>query len=1234
MCTLNILSLSKKLLTKGLLFKVLAITLLSTAVSYANLCPIGYGGAECEDMPDYTGSAEGFSGNAATESDCERLGYSDYGASPSNKAPNSVNDIWPAKARKNNANNTAEYHCDRCEIGGNIILNSQGKARWSCYRLCQDVSAATPMPNVEEDAPYRRHFVNNQKDCDTVYGKFDSGKSKTHFEWVTQNVCGKCVDLQCDGLVVIDKDGNNQAPQGCYKVEKTYTMEDGTVCANAKQWEKMSAEWKEESELLSGCYDVEEAPTASGGKCYKQTEMSTVCAEGYVWNDYSGNPRTDQPNCQCVPMLCPEGSSTSQDKEGCYDYIDTGAKSGNQICWEAVEKTACPAGQRRDDSCNCVDVDCEEGGLKETCVTSCEGGKRVTCDEEEYEGKKCYRETVTDDETCNDAKCGDKAGYVNANECTAGCTGGVMTTCELDSDPVYAALGCVKKNETTCQNGCDDVSGVCKEAACSDKAGYVNADECTAGCTGGVMTTCELDSDPVYAALGCVKKTESTCAYGCDDAAGVCKEASCSDFNVLTLDECTAQKGCKDSATALVCQQVPAERLGRNALNCYELSEQICSSGCVDGSCSDKTCSSFNMQSFETDPTDSCSGKTLTKWTKHENVEGTTLTCWTSETIGCSYGCMDDDCTQCPDGYNYDPQGKAENYSKGYETALPDDGNGICYKIISCPADTYTQKTHQCGTNETFVGAAIFSGTDECGTCECAEDYVKVGDVCKADKCDMGYKEGDAALGSCSNKVKTGQTEAGTACYACNDCPSGEPVSFTLDRKPTSKCEHTAPLKQIASGGGTSEVSTAAGNKCYVCDECPDGYYRDGDDKLNDGKFYEEVAGVETYSGKKCYKLSDCDDSCQTYINQGYTLIDQPTSAVGTYQTSEGCCVPHYKCADNYKLKYGKCLSDVCPELPDGTPTYLAADADKTSVCPNGRGDKVTSTQYGSECYVCKEACSCPAGTTPANELTCGANFDKVIVNDCNCAVCQCNKSCGANEQLDLATCSCIKNDVCSFYANINCTFVTYYTTETNVCPSNRLLEYKCTHDTGGTSANTIKWIDVAKPNDSSHTIRGSGTQTIKVCSLSNINDTPSVQFQFMEGNNSRCYYSTTGVSGSSGFSKECKVGNCCSSDSDCTNKVCVGWQNNCEAQAYEYYAQCMRNGYGNTAESSRTCSEARTWFHGICQAKEKYCQDKCLQHTCTATRPDGNVQEPEWRQCIWNDYDYQHCALFDTLMN
>ena len=991
-------SLINKLWKSNLVVKTVAILVLTTATGYAALCPVGYGGSECEDIPDYTGSTEGFSGNALIATDCERMGYQYYGAKKSNEASDPKEDFWPSFARKNNQNNEDQYNCERCEIENKVILNINGYARWNCYRTCADEENAEYVADYNAtlyaNRPYRDKFVRSQAHCTAKYGTYEeTDYPKRMYQAITDKVCGKCVPMEdvpdldkCDGLAL------SNPPSGCYyPATKVYSLPDGTECANQKQWNKMPEEWKP-TKQENGCYITHTEPTADGGECYKQEVMPTSCEEGYTWNDYNASYRTDYDNCQCVPEYCPSGMYLYGDlpTDGCREPHETEIKSGEEYCYTSILLTAdnmdCGEGREwNEETCKCQDVDCTENGLLNDCDESCEGGKRVTCTEEIYKGKTCYVKTETDDDDCS-RPCSD-GGYVD--ECIESCAGGTEVTCD---DVTFDGRLCYDKTETPkdeCNDDTCETFGFYSENTCG---GYK-------GCSGTTEYTCKpkSTSDTISAGLSCYERGQQDCASGC--VGNQCSDQTCESFTgyYSTLSACQADEYCSGS-TAGVCES--GKTPPGTALTCYHLKDETCNGVCQGNQCSDITCEKYSLYSEDTcDGYKGCSGTTEYTCTTGSTPQtaGAGLTCYKRGQQNCTGGCVSNQCSNrtCEDftGYYSTLNACEAHESCTGSTAMvckpgqtPEGTLLSCYHLVDETCNGVCQGT-QC-SDETCQTYSLLTYSE----CNNQAGCVGSGSGSKEKSCEYSRTINGE---SCYDLVETTCTH-GCSSGSCRQCPSGASTSM-----PTQGCYTT-----VTAQDGYST--------CYQSTTCCTGTYSSYTyitasawNNLSNKDWYNKV-DANGEQGGYCYKAKTCSErGGTTTAPQCYNTITMPDSSA-CYQSVD-CCAGksypnytkdwagltqagyYYENANGSQSPVGFCYAaKTCPspEVPSCTPVSPTASNTECVTCTptNNYAGEVQCQAKTQKSNVC--ATGFKTGSSEYTACTTGYDYAGKTACDMGCYTC------------------------------------------------------------------------------------------------------------------------------------------------------------------------------------------------------------------------------------------------------
>lgn len=407
---------------KGIAVSIFCMTVSSAA--WAALCPIGYSGAECEDVPQYVANDDKTS-NPGIESDCERMGYKERGAKKDTVS-------WPSRARIEGKNNTEQFDCAICSIadGNQPVIDSQGYARWNCWKICERPNEALningeygPIPGWSEKTEdgtyrvYKKQFVNSQSQCNQLFKDKDHRRT---FIPITPGVCGTCEEL-CDGIIVTS-DGTKPAPTNPETKGGTqYLTENGKVsggcfypctgsnadkdkstgamykkmgeyqCCNAKYWKEMTAATEDCPNRL--CNSSKEAD-------FDAERRKNDCS-GWVWNDYKASGYNGASACSCVSLPCNEDSeivNIKTDSEGnavldenghaipqndkiklnpktgvyainkegvCYKKVFVNW-SGNNACYKDELMTdadkQCNDGEEfNDEECECIPLKCPDG---------------------------------------------------------------------------------------------------------------------------------------------------------------------------------------------------------------------------------------------------------------------------------------------------------------------------------------------------------------------------------------------------------------------------------------------------------------------------------------------------------------------------------------------------------------------------------------------------------------------------------------------------------------------------------------------------------------------------------------------------------------------------------------------------------------------------------------------------------------------------------------------------------
>lgn len=802
---------------------------------------------------------------------------------------------------------------------------------------------------------------------------------------------------KCDGLSI------ETPPEGCFfPCQNPYKLKDGTKCCADTQWRAMPEEYIRPAKN-DACYDTDAVLAADGEYCYKQTPSDTYCDAGFVWNDFNASYDKAQNYCSCVAVKCPQGSSTEK-KNGCYTYRDTGQKSGHNTCWLSVPLSdKCPEGQTKNAEncqygydtgdktecgsqcykCQSADNHCLPGQVKDSsdCLYGyTHGGKTQS-------GAQCY-----------DCKAPTCAFFMLVDECAQGCADGVFTTCKPVT-PQGTPLNCFEKTTEVCAQGCDGKH--CASKKCED---FGFTDNCSTGCANGVQVTCKAQ-DPGFG-LRCFEKIEEKCAQGCNGNSCTVKTCETGGY----VSSCT--ENCSENVS-ISCKPVDYD-----GLICYEKTVETCTQGCAsDGlTCNKKSCSDGG---YVDSCGKGCKNNILTTCTFQQYYG---LSCYSRHTENCAQGCTDDglDCNRriCEDGGYTSTcvEGCSDNTQVNctkvdyfgltcYEKKLTtcEQGcaeDGLICDAKSCAAGGYVDSCRNGCQNGTYTECKeveYFGKTcyeKQTKTCKqgCTPDNMK----CNVKTClDGGYIE--RCVAGCSGTSKTICNEVqyyGLTCYdrQVENCAQGcSPDGKTCISKTCSDFSDKNGVRLIdscAEGCSDNQYITCKvanpgyGLECYTkkvsecvngcadakkCNMCPTGYTTE-----KTGECYNMAVGAD---GKTvCYKETPCCTNNERMYapdkpmpEEGYDIIEAQGHQGGYCYKAKKCpgaettvCVPDENdtqctvCNDteNYngvtRCQRAVLKSNQCPE----------GQTKNNEDCANGYvlGNK---TECGTQCYRCD---LCPEG--------------------------------------------------------------------------------------------------------------------------------------------------------------------------------------------------------------------------------------------------------------------------------
>ena len=941
--------LTRRLWNKGLLFKTCLMLILSTSASLASICSLVHGNCEDYDArgtshPAYVGSdvsnfvsdkQDGISGCA---------GFSDKGA-----APHANGAQWPAYARKNSANNTAQYVCSACKKTVNnsevVVVDAQGYARWNCYRKCDDVTATTGADYVADygtstvskyaNRPYRDRFVRSQAQCNEKYSKaVGANEWPTKYVEITPNVCGKCKpveeltdDEKCDdGLALSSYPTDYPCYYAC---KKPYTLKDGTECCAASSWEKMPEDYHREF-WTGKCYNTKTEEAASGGNCYKQTEIrvrtatasaplyvpmgddeedwgentsgttssgsveretdedEVVCDAGKVWNDYNKSYDSAQEACACVFEKC-EGNTVRGGEDGVTCVACGGILQAN------ADHTACrcPEDTAENDSGECV---CKREGAKivdGTCM--CPAGTYATTVQRAPNcppGRHCSLKTVMVCIPCDDDT------YTGEPNLNASCT-----SCSEGFVPNEDHTACV------CANGGELIDGVCRCA--DDKVLNTMTNKCE---------SCPVDSIPYNGSCQC----KANMVFDADEFA--CKECE----NGIIVDN-----QCEECGEGFV-PDVELGKCVRATCGMYKDDAgnplvDSCTSSCVLGG--GAVGSAFS----------SGKGDYLVNCYEVKPIDG--LNCFSKQIVRCPDGCgygncspcaIEGNCQECPTGSTLSDDGSKCVCDNGGELK---DGKCVCVdgKVLyngqctdPCGSGTRTAKAcseddnSKVGNTCNFCSSAGFAGIP--GSSATMQCYMR-----GTETCEEGYEYNiDSETCAAQGKYILYSTKSSGPCGPCAKCVDDDPcVTKKGEEWSSEPCTSTTEGYTISEEddkcyycNNNSRTNITVGNSCYhhevfdmgpteaecaargairkrgldssnspcgldyVC-ECPDGAEFDNNNQCvckNGGRLLDG----KCVAGEMCVESADCNNGkvCKNKI-----CIDNPCVEQEVWDDSDGTCV-------------------------------------------------------------------------------------------------------------------------------------------------------------------------------------------------------------------------------------------------------------------------------------------------------------------------------------------------------
>jgi len=258
-------------------------------------------------------------------------------------------------------------------------------------------------------------------------------------------------------------------------------------------------------------------------------------------------------------------------------------------------------------------------------------------------------------------------------------------------------------------------------------------------------------------------------------AGGICSK--CPDNNAkLKIDSCDASKGWKLSGNTCAVVDCPAGYTAGVASCLSTSTKPDYSSNGYSGGLPCGLCKCSNVNS-------NCTAA---------NYPVTTIPLNATQTESCTTGCGSEKVTR----YKF-------KCNLGY---VLKNNKCECSNTTDCSGYTLTS---QSDSNANYDSCSTGCGSAQKTTYKitgCKTNYKLVGGVCKSDVCTSGEK--NVTCSSSQNKVVASTTDAGTACYKCenknDECPSGYQKTAC----------NSSSTKQ------TDVITTEAGTKCYQCLDC------------------------------------------------------------------------------------------------------------------------------------------------------------------------------------------------------------------------------------------------------------------------------------------------------------------------------------------------------------------------------------------------------------------------------
>ena len=937
--------------------------------SWAAMCMVGYDKSKCDSKsPSASPSPKPCTGsNCCTGAncdsipvDCERLGYKLYAAKPNDSS------IWPSKALKNGQNDTANWQCDAC-MKGNDIVWEKNYVRYNCYQLCKDPASATNIKggtgtisnwfsNTEEEFPgeggvitrkvnsrfdssrradstnsrhvYREQFVLTSDDCKVVAGtKEVNGRvvEKKKFEWVTRYICGKC-DRLCDGATIT---------AGCYKpCQNPYTLEDGTRCCNETTLELMNKNNQlltEENKVGNNLTYVIGGDTAwhtpryaqvpaNNGGCYEITEEQEA-ADGTIC--YKEKPKEcglcTKPDsaCACVAKTCADFAA-----EKGYEYGEAASK-----VIDLTGRSLYNGNVKIGGVCYVPDI------INEDCY-----GEQTSNDGTNTTVPKCARleKLVCPDGGNGDDECscgiGCPSGYAQMEKSgEAGYSSTLASNYSINLEPYKVG----NENKKSCVKLADD-GHTCapgyevqcyKWIGCSDVAAFLTADGyggCECDRSSGFYPVGESTDCPIPEATSL-----GACTITANGNAQSCKNTSYStrDGDEITKHDQTTKLGkitCHFEPSVVCDYSYQADKYFRTLEGPYSCQCRCQSDYYSDTDpipacaiCQRGSCDPTAKEDFAVDA-EVASGIAGNGWIGTDNVAHA-FGCYKYEEVNCQaadYDLEDDGSCgcKCPSGSTNEadtPKPAGDLYTYVVDTSYR--GKDGQYHDIKC------WKELSCDYGEV---KAMVNGQLQCITCS-KMGYSGTGQKNVGDSCEMCGSNATVIV----NEVETFKDADGNAVLYCYNCGGNAPAgdkscedlgyvdgsqssNFEIDGNGLWCCSE-------GSGSMTTSVDTDQpdGNGgCLSCYQCTDSHKKANNcpsKSIEGGTAVSEI-DIKGYADN-CTGTARCTFACKEYraCDSGgdcySTMLSQPNLSYlnSAYDASAAqVCKGFGGCKDYYYIKY------------------------------------------------------------------------------------------------------------------------------------------------------------------------------------------------------------------------------------------------------------------------------------------------------------------------------------------